>query len=57
MIKKNSAHGSNIPFFYHFKIYHKNFGIRQFSSSIIKSNFGSGGQNSSKNPWAIFEFL
>jgi hypothetical protein len=49
--------GQIFPFFYHFKIYHKNFGIRQFSSSIIKSSFGSGGHNSSKNPWAIFEIL
>jgi hypothetical protein len=27
-----------------FEIYHKNFGITQFSSSIKKSNFGSEGQ-------------
>jgi hypothetical protein len=38
------AMGQIFHFFYHFKIFHKNFGIRQFSSSIIKSNFGSGGQ-------------
>jgi hypothetical protein len=49
--------GQKFHFFYHFKIYHKNFGIRQFLSSIVKSNFGSGGQNSSQNPWAISEFL
>ncbi len=31
---------SKIPFFYHYnKIYHKNLGKSQFSSSIIKRNF------------------
>jgi hypothetical protein len=44
-------------FFYRYIIYHKNFGIRQFSSSIMKSKFGSGSQNSSQNPWANSKFL
>jgi hypothetical protein len=47
----------NYIFFYRYKIYHKIFGILQFSSSIIKSNFGSGRQNSSQNPWAKSNFL
>jgi hypothetical protein len=29
----------------------------QFSSSIIKSNFGSGSKNSSQNLWAESKFL
>jgi hypothetical protein len=29
----------------------------QFPSSFIKSNFGSGDQNSSQNPWAKSKLL
>jgi hypothetical protein len=44
------ALGSNIPFFYHYKIYDKNFGIRQFSSSIIKNKFWLRGSKFEPNP-------
>jgi hypothetical protein len=42
-----------MTFFYRYKILHKNYGIRQFLSSIIKSDFGLGSQN----PWTKSKFL
>jgi hypothetical protein len=44
------AHGSKIPFFYRYKIYHKFFEIRQFSGSIVKKQFWLRGPKFESNP-------